>query len=146
MWRWCISISFEFHPSEFLHCQIFDSCYYVSCTSRTPKPPLFIFIMKLLPLQNACECTLSELCMLTGNQHCLCYQDRHLTIAFSQSLEKHVEITVLTDENLHMKIYFGQADCWFLCLHANLLTTNFYAALIHQSCIMAGMVQRRNAA
>lgn len=145
MWC-CISISFGFHPSEFSHCQIFDSCYYVSCTSRTPKPPLFIFIMKLLPLQNACACTLSVLCMLTENQHCLCYQDRHLTIAFSQSLEKHVEITVLTDENLHMKIYFGQAGCWLLCLDANWLTTIFYAALIHQSCISARMAQTWNTA
>lgn len=41
------------------------------------------------------------------DQQCLCYQDRHLDKAFSLSLQEHVEITVLTDENLLYEDIFG---------------------------------------
>lgn len=55
------------------------------------------------------------------DQQCLCYQDRHPDKEFSQSLQKHLEITVLL-------LIFVPVD-------ANWLTTKFYAALIHQRLI-----------
>jgi len=83
-------LALDFTPvANFSRCQIVDSCYSFMYKQNTPNPIVYVYNETAALAGCLRMDTLSVLCMLIGNQHCFCYQDRHLAKAFRQSLEKH---------------------------------------------------------